>query len=123
VTVANDGVVRARYLSSTAPPATFESESARFIARYQHIAMLAPHIRDMGGAAPDMRLLVSGHLPALRAAMVPLVEELDHEIDVLDGDIPSPLPHALETADPDEIAGAQLAWALATTLPAGRAGR
>ena len=97
-----NGVVRARYLSSTAPGA---------------ISLLAPHVRDMGGAAEGVRVLIAGHLPALRVAMVPLVEELDHEIDVLDADIPAPAPHVLESADADEIAGAQLAWALAA-LPA-----
>jgi len=118
--VVTGGHVRARYLSSAVPPTVFDSVAAGFIARYQHIAMLAPHIRDIGGASPQMRLLVCGHLPGLRAVMVPLVEELDHEIDVLDADIPSAFPHALEAADPDEIAGAQLAWALASTPPGTR---
>jgi hypothetical protein len=80
------------------------------LARYQHIASLAPHVRELGGAAPGVRVLVAGHLPALRAAMVPLVEELDHEIDVLDADIPAAGPAAL---DADDIAGLQLAWTVA----------
>ncbi|TAK15357.1 MAG: hypothetical protein EPO35_07730 [Acidobacteria bacterium] len=117
VGVVGDGVVEARYLSSAAPKPSFDSESARLLARYQHIASLAPHIREIGGAAPGLRMIVTGPLPSLRAAMVPLVEELDHEIDVLDGDVPSPAPHALESADPDDISGVQLAWALAATAP------
>lgn len=112
-----DGVVRARYLSSAASREAFDTDSARLLARHQHISLLAPHVREMGGAAEGVRVLVAGHLPALRAAMVPLVEELDHEIDVLDADIPAPAPHALEAAASDEIAGAQLAWALASSAP------
>lgn len=118
-----NGVVRARYLSAAVPPVAFDSESARLLARYQHIALLAPHVRDMGGAADGVRVLVAGHLPALRASMVPLVEELDHEIDVLDGDLPAAASQALlEPADADEIAGLQLAWALASTSQGPRAG-
>jgi hypothetical protein len=109
-----DGAVRARYLSSAAPRDTFDSEAARLLARYQHIASLAPHVRELGGAESGVRVLVSGHLPDLRAAMVPLVEELDHEIDVLDADLAG-APNALETADADEIAGLQLAWTLSST--------
>lgn len=109
-----EGAVRARYLSSAPPRETYESESARLLARYQHIASLAPHVRELGGATSGVRVLVSGHLPDLRAAMVPLVEELDHEIDVLDADLPG-APNALDTADADEIAGLQLAWTLAST--------
>lgn len=107
------GAVRARYLSSILPPASFEKESERLLARYQHISMLAPHVRDLGGAAEGVRVLVTGSLPALRAAMVPLVEELDHEIDVLDADLPGGGSPTLDQADADEIAGLQLAWALA----------
>jgi hypothetical protein len=109
-----NGAVRARYLSSPPPRETFETEAARLLARYQHIASLAPHVRELGGAGSGVRVLVAGRLPDLRAAMVPLVEELDHEIDVLDADLPG-APNALETADPDEIAGLQLAWTLAAT--------
>ncbi len=112
-----DGVVRSRYLSSETSRAAFDTESARLLARYQHISLLAPHVREMGGAAEGVRVLVAGHLPGLRSAMVPLVEELDHEVDVLDADVPAPTPHPLESADPDEIAGAQLAWTLASALP------
>jgi hypothetical protein len=49
--------------------------------------------------------------------MVPLVEELDHEIDVLDADLPGVTSKALETAGADDIAGFQLAWTLASFLP------
>ena len=111
-----DGMVRARYLSSAAPRETFESEAARLLARYQLIASLAPHVRELGGAGSGVRVLVAGSLPDLRAAMVPLVEELDHEIDVLDADLPG-AGQALEAADADEIAGTQLAWTLASSLP------
>jgi len=113
----HDGVVRARYLSSAAPRQTFDSESARLLARYQHIASLAPHVRELGGAGPGVRVLVAGHLADLRAAMVPLVEELDHEIDVLDADLPGVAAHALEGTDAGELAGSQLAWALASSVP------
>jgi hypothetical protein len=109
-----NGAVRARYLSSAAPRTEFDTEAARLLARYQHVSLLAPHVREMGGAADGVRVLVAGHLPSLRAAMVPLVEELDHEIDVLDGDVPKPGSNVLESADADQIAGVQLAWALAS---------
>ena len=112
-----DGVVRARYLSSAPPRQTVDSESARLPARYQHIASLAPHVRELGGAGDGVRVLVAGHVPDLRAAMVPLVEELDHEIDVLDADIAGAAPNAFDSADADEMAGVQLAWALATMPP------
>jgi len=118
-----DGAVRARYLSSTAPPPSFDKESERLLARYQHISMLAPHVRELGGAGDGVRVLVTGSLPALRAAMVPLVEELDHEIDVLDADLPAGASQVLDQADADEIAGVQLAWALASSpLQAGQSG-
>lgn len=122
--VVSGSAVQARYLRSAPPPASFASESARLLARYQHIALLAPHVRDMGGAAAGMRVLVAGTLPGLRGAMVPLVEELDHEIDVLDADLPSAAPSAadhpgvVEALDADEIAGLQLAWAVAATRDA-----
>ena len=106
-----DGHVRARYLSSPVAPERFERESERLLARYQHIASLAPHVRELGGAAAGVRVLVAGHLPALRAAMVPLVEELDHEIDVLDAEVPAWAPTTLEA---DDISGLQLAWTLAS---------
>jgi hypothetical protein len=104
--------VRARYvLSPASPTASFETEAARLAARYQHVAALAPHLRDVGGAdAP--RVFVCGGLPGLRAAMVPLVEELDREIDVLDGDLPSPGARGGELPDDgDELAALQTAWA------------
>ncbi len=107
------GAVRARYLSSGAPRTEFDTESARLLARYQHVSLLAPHVRELGGATEGVRVLVAGHLPSLRAAMVPLVEALDHEIDVLDGDVPRPGSNLLESADADQIAGLQLAWTLA----------
>lgn len=110
-----DGEVRARYLSSPVPPDHFEGESERLLARYQHIASLAPHVRELGGAAAGVRVLVAGHLPALRAAMVPLVEELDHEIDVLDAEMPAWAPTTLEA---DDISGLQLAWTLASMTSA-----
>lgn len=112
-----NGAVRARYLSSVVPRATFDTESARLLARYQHIASLAPHVRELGGASHGVRVLVAGRLADLRAAMVPLVEELDHEIDVLDADLPGAPHYALEAADADDVAGAQLAWALAGMPP------
>lgn len=110
-----NGVVRARYLSSPPPQTTFDTEAARLLARYQHVSLLAPHVRELGGAAGGVRVLVAGQLPSLRAAMVPLVEELDHEIDVLDADVPKPGSNVLEASDADEIAGVQLAWALAAS--------
>jgi hypothetical protein len=109
--VVTDGEVRARYLSSEVPPEHFDRESARLLARYQHIASLAPHVRELGGAERGVPVLVAGQLPALRAAMVPLVEELDHEIDVLDAEI---LAASSSTLEPDDIAGLQLAWTLAS---------
>lgn len=112
-----DGAVRARYLSSALPRETFDSEAARLLARYQHIASLAPHVRELGGAGPGVRVLVAGHLADLRASMVPLVEELDHEIDVLDTDLPGAASGALDATDANDIAGAQLAWSLALMPP------
>jgi hypothetical protein len=104
--------VRARYvLSPASATASFDTEAARLAARYQHVAALAPHLRDVGGAdAP--RVFVCGGLAGLRGAMVPLVEELDREIDVLDGDLPSPgAPESDLPDDGDELAALQAAWA------------
>jgi hypothetical protein len=112
-----DGAVRARYLSSEPPREAFGTESARLLARYQHIASLAPHVRELGGAGAGVRVIVAGQLPDLRAAMVPLVEELDHEIDILDADLPGVPPAALEAAGADDLAGLQLAWTIASLRP------
>jgi hypothetical protein len=119
----HNGAVEARYLSSEPPREreTFDTEAARLLARYQHIASLAPHVRELGGAGAGVRVLVAGHLPDLRAAMVPLVEELDHEIDILDADLTGAPPSALEAAGADDLAGLQLAWTLAS-LPHGSPG-
>jgi hypothetical protein len=89
------------------------SESARLLARYQFAARLVPYVRPMVARLPDARIAVCGRFPGLRTAMVPLVEELDREVDVLDAELPGRGPG--EAFEPDETAARQLAWAVALT--------
>lgn len=94
--------------SPLTPAAT---ESARLLDRYQFAARLAPHLGVFAVQGRAMRVVVCGRFPDLRSAMVPIVEELDREVDVLDAGLVGDAEPA--DADPDEICGRQLAWAAA----------
>ena len=112
--VANSGILRASYLAwPAARPAGDDAE--RLLARYQLAARLVPHLREWAGSAPAARVAVCGSCPDLRSAMMPIVEELDREIDVLDAFlVGQPVD---ETADPNDISRRQLAWAAAAGAP------
>lgn len=90
-----------------------EPEATRLLARYQFAARLVPHLRDFSGQADAARLVVCGRFPDLRSAMVPIVEELDRELDVLDAALIG-RPVA-DGGGPDETCGQQLAWAVSCT--------
>jgi hypothetical protein len=102
--------VQASYLSWE-PMRPVESESGRLLARYQFAARLVPYVREWVGVAPEARVAVCGRFPDLRSMMVPIVEELDREVDVLDATLVGQPQD--EITDRSEISGCQLAWALA----------
>lgn len=110
VTVIESSTVEATYLQWT-PEAPAATESARLLARYQFAARLAPHLRVFARQGAAMRLVVCGRFPDLRSAMVPIVEELDREVDVLDAGLVG--ESSSTEAEPDETCGRQLAWAVA----------
>lgn len=103
----DDAGTRSRYLSwaRTAEPA---GEQGRLLERFQLASRLAPHLREWLAAHPADVVAVCGALPDLRPRMVPLVEELDREIEVLDAGLPG------VGGDVPEAAALQLAWAVAT---------
>ena len=104
------GRVDARYLSWE-PELPGDDSRRELLARYQLAAGLAPHMREVLSRLPDgAPLAVMGTIPSLRAVMMPLVEELDREIDVFDADLPGA---DIDGLDADELAARQLAAALA----------
>ncbi len=108
--VAHSGTLRASYLTWPAPPPA-GNDAERLLARYQLAARLVPHLREWADSAPAARVAVCGSFPDLRSAMMPIVEELDREIDVLDAFLVG--RSGDETADPNDISRRQLAWAAA----------
>ena len=83
-------------------------EQRRLLEWFQLASRLAPHLREWLSAHPAAIVAVCGALPDLRPRMVPLVEELDREIEVLDAGLPGPV------GEVPEAAALQLAWAVAT---------
>lgn len=98
---------RARYLSWARSPEPVD-EQRRILERFQLASRLAPHLREWLAAQPAAVVAVCGALPDLRPRMVPLVEELDREIDVLDVGLPGTVGEVAEAA------ALQLTWAVAT---------
>ena len=88
-----------------------ETDAARLLARYQFAARLVPHLRGWAANGAGTAMAVCGRFPDLRASMVPIVEELDREVEVLDADWLG--LSVREAGDPAEVAGSQLAWAVA----------
>lgn len=112
VLVEAGAAVAASYLAWS-PESVDASEATRLLARYQFAARLVPHLREFTGQAEAARLVVCGRFPDLRSAMVPIVEELDRELDVLDAAlIGRPVAEGI---GPDETCGQQLAWVVACT--------
>jgi hypothetical protein len=108
------------YLSWPAPVPLAPADDD-LLARYQLAARQAPHVRQLGrlpergaGAPADhgkpTPYLACGSRPNLRAAMLPLIEELDQEIDVLDAALAGLEPDAAGGLAVD-TAALQVAWA------------
>jgi len=110
--VVDGAAVRASYVSWVAAGAA-DTETARLLARYQLVARLVPHVRRWASQAPDARMMACGRFPDLRPVMVPIVEELDREIEVLDVALVGRSDE--DDVDADETCGRQLAWALAAS--------
>ncbi len=86
---------------------------AKLLQRYRFAASLAPHFRALVATAPvSGRIVVCGALSNLRAAIEPLVEELNQEIDVLDRAVAGLriLPAELQTPS---LAAWQMVWTVA----------
>ncbi len=108
--VVQDDFIQSAYLA-WAPTSAVRGDADRLLARYQLAARMMPHLRRWLASAPDAHVAVCGDFPDLRSAMVPIVEELDREVDVLDAALVGQAWD--DRAEPNEIAGRQLAWAVA----------
>ena len=108
--IVEGGTARGSYLT-WAPAGPAKNDDDRLLVRYQLAARLAPHLVAWAREAPTARVAVCGPFSGLRSAMMPIVEELDREIEVLDAALVGRAGPDL--ADPDEISGRQLAWAAA----------
>ena len=109
--VIDGGGVQASYVTWTSTPDA-GTESQRLLARYQFAARLVPHVRVAANQVPSAPVAVCGRYPDLRSAMVPMVEEFDRELEVLDGALVGLVSDAT-LADPDDVCGQQLAWSVA----------
>jgi hypothetical protein len=85
--------------------------AAKLLSRYQFAARIAPYVREFVGTDTTWPLAVCGNFHDLRAAMVPIIEELDRDIEILDGPLTTG-SEALAPGGPDESA-LQLVWAVA----------
>jgi len=91
---------------------------AALLDRYVFVAQMLPHLtqvveaaRAQHGARVD-RVVLCGPAPALRALAAPLIEELDLEVETLDG-----LSGVAVDGDPDAAAAAQLGAGAAIAPP------
>lgn len=109
------GAVDATYVSWEPVPASSANDAARLLARYQFASRLMPYLRARAGEVPEARMAVCGRYPDLRSAMVPIVEELDREVDVLDSALAG--ESGPDSADPAEISARQLVWAVTAGAP------
>lgn len=109
--VSGDATLLTRELTWTipAPP-----DGAPLVDRYAFASQVTPHL---GAAVRDVRrthgvrverVVLCGSAPALRTLAAPLIEELDVEVDTLDG-----RGAVVVEDDPDGVAGVQLAAAAA----------
>ena len=105
--VGEDGLLVSRELAWTfSPPA----EAAPLVDRYAFAAQVLPQLRRAIEAAREQhaarveRVVLCGSAPALRALAAPMIEELDVEVETLDG-----AGGIAFDAEPDEAASAQLA--------------
>lgn len=107
------GAVDATYVSWEPPAVGAADHAAQLLARYQFASRLMPYMRERAAEVPDAHVAVCGRYPGLRSAMVPVVEELDREVDVLDAALMGQA--ASGAAEPDETSASQLVWAVAAT--------
>ena len=96
-----------------------DDPSAMALARYQFGAQLAPQVRHLikrgGGHIGD--ILACGSLADLRVQVVPLIEEIDHEVQVLDAAF-SGVSLTGELSDAASLAAFQVAVAAAASAKA-----
>lgn len=101
------------------------SERAQLLDRYVFVTKLGPELRPAFAeiqatyGIPVERVVTCGDLPDLRSLTIPLIEELDLEVDVLDspGDLDmAVLPGSLEAFE-EQIAAFRLACAVAVRQP------
>jgi hypothetical protein len=79
-------------------------ENAALVDRYAFAAQVLPQLtRALSAAGGVDRIVLCGPVPELRALAAPLIEELDVEVETLDG-----LGGVVFEADPDAAASAQL---------------
>ena len=82
-------------------------EDAPLVDRYAFVAQVLPQLtqalRALEPAGAVDRIVLCGPVPALRALAAPMIEELDVEVETLDG-----LGGVVFDADPDAAASAQL---------------
>lgn len=106
-------------------PAESRSERAQLLDRYVFVTKLGPELRPAFAeiqatyGIPVERVVACGDLPDLRSLTIPLIEELDLEVDVLDspGDLDmAVLPGSLEAFE-EQIAAFRLACAVAVRQP------
>lgn len=105
--VAEEGLLLSRELVWTfSPPAA----TAPLVDRYAFAAQVMPQLQRAIDAARERhaarveRVVLCGSAPALRALAAPMIEELDVEVETLDG-----AGGIAFDADPDDAASAQLA--------------
>lgn len=119
--VHRDKVLAAKTLTWRTPP---PAGDASLLERYSFISHLAPEAKRLiAGVRGDHdirveRVVLCGSVRAIRAFAAPLIEELDVEVDVLDG--LDGVTERVEVIEPDRTAAAQLAAGAA--LVAGPAG-
>ena len=114
VSTVEEGRVDASYLTWSVE-APGETETSRLLARYQFAARLVPHLHAAAGRVPQAPVAVCGRLPDLRSAMVPIMEEFDREVEVLDAALVGPASaDQPSVVGPDQICEWQLAWSVAT---------
>lgn len=105
--VGGEGLLISRELAWTFPP---PAGAAPLVDRYAFAAQVLPQLRRAIDAARDRhdaridKVVLCGSAPALRALAVPMIEELDVEVETLDG-----AGGIACDADPDDAASAQLA--------------
>lgn len=85
--------------------------------RYQFAAAVSPKLRALFAERADA-VVAFGGLPRLRSFVMPLVEELDQDVMVIDQPEPGVAMHRELSADPDTISSVQVVLAAGLRLDA-----